>query len=79
MHREAALQPYIQGASKYKIEVGVIFLYLLFSVLVMSWSRYELIVKKQWKRKSDAKKIFLSVAFYKGSNISWCQLQSQYL
>ncbi len=68
MHREVAIQPYIQSASKYKIKVGVIFLYLLFHDLVTFWSRYELIVKKQWKRKSDTKKIFFSIASYKGRN-----------
>ena len=50
-----------------KLRSGLFF-NLLFSDLVTFWSRYELIVKKQWKRKSNAKKYFLSIASYKGRN-----------
>ena len=57
-------EPYIQGASKYKIKVGVIF-NIDFSMI---WSRYELNLPKQWKMKNDVKKIFLSIAFYKDKN-----------
>ena len=62
------VEPYTYDVPRPTIKVGVIFLYLLFHDLVTFWSRYELIVKKQLKRKSDVKKIFLSIFFYKDKN-----------
>ena len=61
-----------------KLRSGLFF-NLLFSDLVTFWSRYELIVKKQWKGKSDAKKIFSASLLIKVGIISWGQLQNQYL
>ncbi|OXL18564.1 hypothetical protein CAN34_12195 [Psychrobacter sp. DAB_AL32B] len=41
---------------------------MLFHDLVTFWSRYELNLQKQWKSKNHAKKIFLSMVFYKDKN-----------
>jgi len=63
MHREVAIQPYIQSASKYKIKVGVIFHIYFF----MIWSRFghamRSIYKSNGKEKTTLRKYFLALFF----------------
>ena len=74
MRREIAIQPYIQGASKYKIKVGVIFYIYFF----MIWSRFghamSSIYKSNGKEKVTLKNIFLALLFIRVGIVSWGQL-----
>ena len=79
MRREIAIQPYIQGASKYKIKVGVIFYIYFF----MIWSRFghamSSTYKSSKKGKAMLRKYFLASLFIKIRIISWVQLRNQCL
>lgn len=67
-------EPYIQGALKHKVKVGVIFYIYFF----MIWSRFghamSLIYKSSEKVKTMLRNIFLAWFFIKIRIISWGQL-----
>ena len=67
-------EPYIQGALKHKVKVGVIF-YIYFSMI---WSRFghamSSIYKSSGKAKTMLIKYFLASFFIKVRIISWGQL-----
>jgi hypothetical protein len=67
-------EPYIQGALKHKVKVGVIFYIYFF----MIWSRFghamSLICKSSEKVKTMLRNIFLASFFIKIRIISWGQL-----
>jgi len=72
-------KPYIQGTSKHRIKVGVIF-YIYFSMI---WSRFghamSSIYKSSGKAKTMLIKYFLASFFIKVRIISWGRLQNQCL
>ena len=67
-------EPYIQGALKHKVKVGVIFYIYFF----MIWSRFghamSLIYKSSGEVKTMLRKYFLASFFIKIRIISWGQL-----
>ena len=72
-------EPYIQGALKHKVKVGVIFYIYFF----MIWSRFghamSSIYKSSEKVKTMLRKYFLASFLIEIRTISWGQLQNQYL